>query len=137
MPHEQAWIDDCVANHMADLHKDWKTAADIIETQNRAMRTTLNECPFPLRTPETCQECGNEACIQAYKEQDKIWGKDQEEPASRASIAGGHPEAEASNVQSRFRNSQESRLHGQGASGIEPDLFVLLARLREDEDMAA
>jgi hypothetical protein len=137
MPHEQPYLDDYHARHRAELQEEWDKAAKIMETQNRAMRTVLNECPFPLRTPETCQECGNEACVKAYKGQNEIWGEDQKEPALAVSTAGNRPGPHSLPALAEKTVSTESRHHGPPVSGIEPDLFVLLARLREDEDMAA
>lgn len=136
-PHDQHWIDDCIANNLADLHKSWKDAADIIETQNRAMRTVLNECPFPLRTPETCQECGNEACVQAWKEQNKIWKKDSEEHAYPANAAKDHQAEGASPAASKFRNTPKFHSPIRPASGSDLDLFQQTNRLPESEEEAA
>lgn len=133
MPHEHTWIDDCVANHLADLHKKWKDAADIIETQSRAMRTVLNECPFDLRTPETCRDCGNENCIIAYKEQNEIWGKDSEEPVYPVNTAKDHQAAGMSPAASRFRNTPKFHNPTRPVSGSDRDLFWLINQESEEE----
>ena len=45
----------------------------VIEVCNQAMRTSLQECPFPLREPGDCEGCGNEPCVKAYKKLEELW----------------------------------------------------------------
>lgn len=132
-PNDLAWIDDCLANARADLQKKFKDNADIMETQNRAMRTVLNECPFDLRTPETCRDCGNEACVQAWKEQNEIWGKDSEEPAFPVNTAKDLQAAGMSPAASRFRNTPEFHNPTRPVSGSDRDLFWLINQESEEE----
>ncbi len=73
MPHEQPWLDDYATRHRAELQARWDEEAKVFNIQNAAMRTVLNECPLKLRTRKDCQACGNEACVKAYEEQNKLW----------------------------------------------------------------
>ena len=133
MPHEYAWIDDCIANNMADLQKQRKKEQDVIETQNRALRTAINECPFHLRTPDTCRDCGNENCVIVWKEQNKIWVDDQSEPVSVVNTVNTKLAEMARNAGLKSPNMPEFRNHTQPASGSEPDLFTLINRESEEE----
>jgi hypothetical protein len=135
MPHDQPWLDDYHKRHRAELQAVWTENHKIFEIQNRAIKTALSECPFDLRTPDTCRDCGNEDCIKAYKEQNKIWGEDNEEPVSVANTANTGLAEMARNAALKLPNSPESRNPTRPASGSEPDLFTLINR--EDEDMVA
>jgi len=45
----------------------------VIRVCNNAMETSLRECPDPMRTPELCESCGNEPCVNAWKELEQLW----------------------------------------------------------------
>ncbi len=137
MPHEKPYLDDYHVRHQAELQAQWDEHAKVFNVQNQAMRAVLNECSYPLRTPELCRECGNENCVKAYKEQNKIWGEDQSEPASVANTANINQAARTSHAQSKSPLTQKCPDPGQPVSGSGQNLFALMARLREDEDMAA
>jgi hypothetical protein len=139
MPHDQPWLDDYHAKAQAELQEQWKENADIMETQNRAIRTVLNECPFELRTPEICMECGNEKCHLAWKEQNKLWDQpeDQKLPVSVVRHTNiSTPKAELkSNAQKDCPEKTSCQLLGQPASGL--SLFDLINQLPESEEEAA
>ena len=45
----------------------------VIDTCNQAIRTSLQECPFPLRKPDDCGGCGNEPCVHAWRKLEEMW----------------------------------------------------------------
>lgn len=130
--HDMPYLDDYQANVQKTLQKQWSEEAKVFQIQNQAMKTVLRECPFDIRTPETCKECGNEACIKAWKEQNKLWDQpdDQKLPASVASTTSMRPAAAMSPAQSKSQHIPESRHLGQPAHGS--GLFDL-----PDKDKAA
>ena len=136
MPHEAPYLDDYSARQQADLQAKWNEEAKVFQIQNQALKAAIS-CPFELRTPEICRECGNETCVNAWKEQQRLWQEDPEEPVYRASITSTRQAAASSPAQSESMASQTSRPRGQPASGSETDLFALINRQREDEEAAA
>lgn len=131
MPHDQPWLDDYQTRHQAELQARWNEEAKVFQIQNQAMKTALAECPFELRTPETCRECGNESCIKAWKEQQKLWGDDNEEPVCHVNTTSTRQDAAPLPAQSKSEHTQTSRHPGRPASGI--DLFDLM----DDQEKAA
>ncbi len=131
-PHDQPWLDDYSARQRAELQARWESEGEVFRIQNRAMQTALRECPNPMRKPEDCAACGNEACIKAWKEQNKLWDQpeDQKSPVSVASTTNMRPAAATSPAQSKSQNTPESRHLGQPAHGS--GLFDL-----PDKDKAA
>lgn len=114
------------ARHRAELQKQWNEEAKVFKIQNLAIRTVLNECPLPSRTPEDCRVCGNEACVKAYQEQQKLWGEDNESPVFHASGTNtdSRPESLKSHAQSQpSQSSKQCPPPGQFASG-DPFSFV-------------
>jgi hypothetical protein len=88
MPHEKTYLDkDPIARREAELLAKWEAEAKIFNVQNEAIRTVLAECPFEIRTAQDCQFCGNEACIKAWKEQNKLWKVTDQESLSETEAA--------------------------------------------------
>lgn len=136
MPYEAPYLDDYQANVQKELQKVWDDEAKIFNIQNQALRAGIN-CPFPMRNPEMCENCGELTCVKAWKEQQKLWQEDPEEPVYPASTTSTRPAAASSPVQSESTAMQTSRPRGLPASGSETDLFALINRQREDEEAAA
>jgi hypothetical protein len=136
MPHEQPWLNDYQARHQAELQARWDEEAKIFNIQNLALKAAIN-CPFPIRSPEMCANCGESSCVKAWKEQQKLWQEDPEEPVYPASTTSTRPAATSSPAQSGLTAMQTSRPRGLPASGSETDLFALINRQREDEEAAA
>jgi len=131
MPHEQPWLDDYATRHRAELQARWDEEAKVFNIQNAAMRTVLNECPLKLRTRKDCQACGNEACVKAYEEQNKLWPEEYEEPAYRANTTSTPQAAAISPAKSGSPGMTKCPAPGQPASGS--GLFDH----RNDEEKAA
>lgn len=133
MPHEQPWLDDYATRHRAELQARWDEEAKVFNIQNAAMRTVLNECPLKLRTRQDCQNCGNEACVKAYEEQNKLWPENEcDEPAFRASTISTNQAAVTSAAKSKSPDTTKCPAPGQPASGS--SLFDLIPN---DEEKAA
>lgn len=137
MPHEALpYLDDYQANVQKELQKVWDDEAKIFNTQNQALRAGIN-CPFPLRTKEMCENCGESTCVKAWKEQNELWPENEESPASAANTTNMHRAATASPAASGLQNTPECQRLTRPASGSSQDLFAMLARQREDEEAAA
>jgi hypothetical protein len=124
---------DYATRHQAELQAKWDKEAEIFRIQNLAMKTVLNECPLPVRTPENCRTCGNEACIKAYQEQQILWGEDNEFPVSHASgtNTGLKPENSKLPAPSQpFQGSKQCPPPGPFASG---DLFSFVNNQPDEE----
>jgi len=74
MPHEMPYLDDYGAQKQLVLQKRWDEEARVLEIQNQAL-AAANKCPFPLRTPEMCEGCGDLDCVEAYELQKALWEK--------------------------------------------------------------
>ena len=123
-PHEQPWLDDYAARHQAELQARWDEDALVFNIQNAALRTVLNECPLETRTPEDCNACGNENCIKAWKEQNKLWPESAcEKPAYHANTINTSQVAAISPAKSKSPVTTKCPAPGQPASGS--DLFDL------------
>lgn len=133
--HDMPYLDDYQANVQKTLQKQWSEEAKVFQIQNQAMKTVLRECPFDIRTPETCKECGNEACVKAWKEQNKLWDQpeDQKSPVSAAkhTDTAMQPEASKSNAATENPDTTSCQLPGRPASGS--SLFDLIYSESEDE----
>ena len=57
----------------AEIEINQRMAQNVIDICNQAMRTSLRECPFPLRKPGDCEACRNEPCVKAYKKLEALW----------------------------------------------------------------
>jgi len=71
---------DYQADCEKELKKKWDAEARIFEIQNQAL-AAANQCPFPMRTPEMCDGCGDLDCIEAYELQEALWKKLDKEAA--------------------------------------------------------
>lgn len=118
-PHDHPWLDDFEARQRAELQARWNQEANVFNIQNQAMKTVLRECPNPMRKPEDCATCGNEACINAWKEQNKLWGQpeDLRSPVSVACTINTRPAAAISPVKSESPATTKCPAPGQPASG--------------------
>lgn len=126
MPHEAPHLMDYAARTQAELQKGWDKESDVFNIQNAALTAGIN-CPFPLRTPEHCEACGNEACVKAWKEQNKLWPENEELPVSAANTTSTHQERNSSAALDGKTDSTKSPLHGRPVSGLETrDLFNYL-----------
>ncbi len=132
MPHDQPWLDDYQARHQAELQARRDEENEVFRIQNQAMRAT-RECPLKLRTRTDCQNCGNEECVKAWKEQNKLWPEPYEEPAYRAGTTNTRQAAATSYAKSKLQNTQKSPHPGQPASGL--TLFDLM--IDDEKDKAA
>jgi wobble nucleotide-excising tRNase len=131
-PHEQPWLDDYAARHQAELQARWDSEAHVFNIQNAALRVVINECPKPDRTPEDCRICGNENCIKAWKEQNKLWPENAcEEPACRANTTNTNQAAAISPAKSESPDTTKCPVPGPPASGS--SLFDLIPN---DEEVA-
>lgn len=131
MPHDQPWLDDYRLKLKAE-ELQRKTEEDkVFNTQNAALRAAIN-CPLPLRKPSDCRNCGNEECVNAYKEQNKLWPEEYEEPAYHANTTSTPQAAETSSAASKLQNTPKFHHPGQPASGS--GLFDLIPN---DEKKAA
>ena len=130
MPHDQPWLDDYRLKLKAE-ELQRKTEEDrVFNTQNAALRAAIN-CPFPLRKPSDCQMCGEENCINAYQEQNKLWPEKYEEPVCHANTTSTSLAVEISPAASKLQNTPKFHHPGQPASGS--GLFGH----RNDEEKAA
>lgn|GEM_PF-6684027 len=136
MPHDQPWLDDYQTSVKKKLQEKWAEDHNIFEIQNRALRAAIN-CPFPIRTPETCAGCGEAACINAWKGQEELWGKSEggQLPVSAVNIVNTNPVPRSSNALDGKTDSTKSLLHGRLVSGLETrDLFnYLINEIEEDK----
>jgi hypothetical protein len=134
-PHDQPWLDDYETRQRVELQAKWDSEGEVFRIQNQAMKTVLRECPDPLRKPENCENCGNENCIKAWKEQNKLWDQpeDQKLPASAArhTDTAMQPEASKSNAATENPDTTSCQLPGPPASGS--GLFDLIYSESEDE----
>jgi hypothetical protein len=80
MPHSAPYLDDYSVRHQADLQARWDEEAKVFNIQNQAL-AAANKCPFPMRTPEMCDGCGDLDCIEAYELQEALWKKLDKEAA--------------------------------------------------------
>lgn len=136
MPHEAPYLDDYSARQQADLQARWDDEAKIFNIQNQALKAAIN-CPFPMRNPEMCANCGELTCVKAWKEQNELWPENEESPASAANTTNMHRAATVLPAASGLQNTPECQRLTQPASGSSQDLFAMLARQREDEEAAA
>lgn len=110
-----------------ELNKLRKEEQKVFDIQNQALKITRLECPVPLRTPETCKGCGNAACFEAWKEQNKLWTESsdhEKQPASAVPTRFANTPGLASRLNAKSASSpkpEQSAPHGPGASGS--DLF--------------
>ena len=131
MPHDQPWLDDYRLKLKAE-ELQRKTEEDrVFNTQNAALRAAIN-CPFPLRKPSDCQMCGEENCINAYQEQNKLWPEKYEEPVCHANTTSTSPAVEISPAKSGSPATIKCPAPGRPASGS--SLFDLIPN---DEEKAA
>ena len=130
MPHDQPWLDDYRLKLKADELQRISEEDKVFNTQNAALRAAIN-CPLPLRKPSDCRNCGNEECVNAYKEQNKLWPEEYEEPAYHANTTSTPQAAETSSAASKLQNTPKFHHPGQPASGS--GLFGH----RNDEEKAA
>lgn len=127
---------DYAVRHKAELQARWSKEAEIFRIQNMALKAVLMECPLPLRTPLDCVNCGNEACVKAYQEQQTLWGEDTEYteyPAFRVNgtNTNSKPENLKSSAQSQlFQSSKQCPPPGQFVSG---DLFSFVNNQPDEE----
>lgn len=124
---------DHAARHRAELQKQWDEEAKVFKIQNLAIRTALNECPLPLRTPEDCRVCGNEACVKAYQEQQKLWGEDNESPAFRAGGTSTDSRPESSKSPAQFQPCQSSKQCPPPGQFVSGDLFSFVNNQPDEE----
>lgn len=129
MPTDQPWLDDYQLKLKADELQRKSEEDKVFNTQNAALRAAIN-CPLPLRKPSDCRNCGNEECVNAYKEQNKLWPEEYEEPAYHANTTSTPQAAETSSAASKLQNTPKFHHPGQPASGS--GLFG-----RRDEEKAA
>ena len=129
MPTESPWLDDYQLKLKADELQRKSEEDKVFNTQNAALRAAIN-CPLPLRKPSDCRSCGNEECVNAYKEQNKLWPEEYEEPAYHANITSTPQAAAISPAASKLQNPTKCHHPGQPASGS--GLFG-----RRDEEKAA
>lgn len=130
MPTDQPWLDDYQLKLKADELQRISEEDKVFNTQNAALRAAIN-CPLPLRKPSDCRNCGNEECVNAYKEQNKLWPEEYEEPASHANTTSIPQAAAISPAASKLQNTPKFHHPGQPASGS--GLFGH----RNDEEKAA
>ena len=116
MPHEAPWLDDYQLKLKADELQRKSEEDKVFNTQNAALRAAIN-CPLPLRKPSDCRSCGNEECVNAYKEQNKLWPEEYEEPAYHANTTSTPQAAETSSAASKLQNTPKFHHPGQPASG--------------------
>jgi hypothetical protein len=129
MPNEKPWLDDYTTRHQMELQARWDEESRVFNIQNAALRAAIN-CPLPLRKPADCQMCGEESCIKAYKEQNKLWPEEYEEPAYHANTTSTPQAAAISPAKSGSPGMTKCPAPGQPASGS--GLFG-----RRDEEKAA
>ena len=116
MPTDQPWLDDYQLKLKADELQRISEEDKVFNTQNAALRAAIN-CPLPLRKPSDCRNCGNEECVYAYKEQNKLWPEEYEEPAYHANTTSTPQAAETSSAASKLQNTPKFHHPGQPASG--------------------
>lgn len=124
---------DYAARHQAELQAQWDQESQIFKTQNLALKTVLAECPLPLRTPEDCRVCGNEVCVKAYQEQQKLWGEDNESPAFRAGGTSTDSRVESSKSSARFQPCQSSKQCPPPGQFVSGDLFSFVNNQPDEE----
>lgn len=126
MPHDKPYLDDYSVRHQADLQARWDEEAKIFNIQNQALKAAIN-CPFPMRNPEMCANCGELTCVKAWKEQNKLWPENEELPVSAANTTSTRQERHSSAALDGKTDSTKSPLHGRLVSGLETrDLFNYL-----------
>ena len=117
MPTESPWLDDYQLKLKADELQRKSEEDKVFNTQNAALRAAIN-CPLPLRKPSDCRSCGNEECVNAYKEQNKLWPENEcDEPAFRASTISTSQAAVTSAAKSKSPVTTKCPAPGQPASG--------------------
>lgn len=116
MPHEAHYLDDYSVRKQADLQARWDEENEVFRIQNQALKAT-RDCPLKLRTRTDCQNCGNEECVKAWKEQKKLWPEEYEEPVYHASTTSTPQAAETSSAASKLQNTPKFHHPGQPASG--------------------
>ena len=82
MQHDLSCLEDYEDKKQTHLDEINSAFDEVAKIQNFAMQTALKECPKEFagtRTPEDCRHCGNESCINAWKKQDELWKKKDEE----------------------------------------------------------
>jgi hypothetical protein len=119
MPHDSPWLDDYQLKLKADELQRKSEEDKVFNTQNAALRAAIN-CPLPIRTPSDCRNCGNEECVNAYKEQNKLWPEEYEEPAYHANTTSTPQAAAISPAVSRLPGMTKFPAPGQPASGSSP-----------------
>ena len=128
MPHDQPWLDDYRLKLKAEELQ--RKSDKVFNTQNAALRAAIN-CPLPVRKPSDCRSCGNEECINAYKEQNKLWPEKCDEPVYPANTINTRQAAATSHVKSELPATAKCPAPGQPATGS--SLFDLLP---SDEEVA-
>lgn len=131
MPHEAPYLDDYSVRKQADLQARWDEENEVFRIQNQALKAT-RDCPLKLRTRTDCQNCGNEECVKAWKEQKKLWPEEYEEPVYHANTTSIPQAAAISPAASRLPVMTKCPAPGQPASGS--SLFDLILN---DEEKAA
>jgi hypothetical protein len=132
MPHDSPWLNDYQLKLKADELQRKSEEDKVFNTQNAALRAAIN-CPLPLRKPSDCRNCGNEECVNAYKEQNKLWPENAcDEPAFPANTTSTPQAAAISPAKSRSPATTKCPAPGQPASGS--GLFDLIPN---DEEKAA
>jgi hypothetical protein len=103
MPHDSPWLNDYQLKLKADELQRKSEEDKVFNTQNAALRAAIN-CPLPLRKPSDCRNCGNEECVNAYKEQNKLWPENAcDEPAFPA-----NPRRQQYHLQNQGRRLRQS-----------------------------
>lgn len=130
MPHDQPWLDDYRLKLKAEELQRKSEEDKVFNTQNAALRAAIN-CPLPVRKPSDCRSCGNEECINAYKEQNKLWPEKCDEPVYPANTINTRQAAAISPAASKLPGMTKCPAPGQPATGS--SLFDLLP---SDEEVA-
>lgn len=130
MPHDQPWLDDYRLKLKAEELQRKSEEDKVFNTQNAALRAAIN-CPLPVRKPSDCRSCGNEECINAYKEQNKLWPEKCDEPVYPANTTSTPQAAAISPAASKLPGMTKCPAPGQPATGS--SLFDLLP---SDEEVA-
>lgn len=134
---EELCLNDYQARQKVERQVLLDAENEVFRIQNQAMRTVLDECPeeFQLRTPADCVRCGNENCVKAWKEQNKLWNEpeDQKLPVSVANTTGtGIPARDfplSALVEKTIQQCQPLTQHASGSN--------LFDRMQNDEEKAA
>jgi hypothetical protein len=112
-PHDQPWLDDYETRQRVELQAKWDSEGEVFRIQNQAMKTVLRECPDPLRKPENCENCGNENCIKAWKEQNsqKIKNYLPQLPDTPTPPCSRRPRSQMQRPKTRTRHRASSLAH--------------------------